>query len=997
MAPGGVSSSNGQELSASLETPETAHPSFQADKSSPEAGEMYSPQDSELIVSTEDVSSMDPSFLSSDVSTSTADLSITNLPEKQERFDSAASLPDTDSSHTANDISRMLPTETTSTELPELPFGPFSGEDAQEVASPSDVFYASDAIVEAMDLCSPEDEVFPNVSREQPDMRSPSCEAGLVETTSEVNETPSAKSSEVVPSNSSPYTETASDILPGAMEVSTAEDDVVSACKEDQPGMQSLSTNVVLPDMPSEVAYANSDESQEVTTTGPPAPIDDPPKMLPSVLILRPSDGSVHSYFTEDQPSPNSPILKTGHANMISEAIEANPTESAESIEANNSESSVESSNMALSFPVMENTTETDETPKSLPTEVIERKYLSKAASEVVSVELEILDAKVKFEDLEVRFVEISELGLAAPVSRDESLASTPENSTVVAGPFEEQSDIQEHYEPAEVTSDVNFALAFRDHSGTGSGERDKNMTDSSDSAPETEEITSQNPMFLPSNSSTALISTLEGSTDGDAQEFQEISASENDATSVLDPMALAVDLLNNASQTIYTIAHKISNSVFSPQSLNTNSTLEAIEINSVVAETSETVQPEIEEQTRSTSSTPLGSPRYYFEDMDVEYMSVEADTTKVHPVVAERSELISPKMEEQARSASTSPLSSPRYSIADMDDDSIFGKQATSSLQDLNLPDAPISDLAPHSVHSTTMPDRFDLKGQETTEQFAFESSLPNSPSAEERNTDCEVDEDKHTESLATAFEHSGRRFPEIKLEPIPIELISCLDTLPSPTKSSSFSREHIEPSSSIVKEEESLSEASLDKVSLADTDALTTVGENFHVLSSDMKAEPDTVDAIKDIQSPDTRRTLKPKPPRKRTPSPEEDETDFQQPPAKKLRQEVVPACDAPQIKAEDGLDGIPEKNEVSQLVAQHPLSPTNDKRTIISPSSTPPYTNLDQVKTEIIDFKTGVMSCLTTQKSQNSTDRIIEKQKMVSTATSNSTKSLRPTVKK
>ncbi|KAE9371334.1 hypothetical protein N431DRAFT_409938 [Stipitochalara longipes BDJ] len=952
MAPSEIFPPNDQKLSASFEALPSTHPLSTINTPNLQPAEMHSPQISEPVVSIENVPAVEPSSLNADIPTQALELSVTNLPEKQEQSDSTESSLSKDSSPTAANRLTMQSTEKIMTEISGLPFGPFSEEDVREVTSPSDPDEASDNLSEAMEFCSQEGDSLSKIAKDQPDMYFPSSEPDYALVISQANKT--AESAEVIISSISASTDNASEITSEDTELCPLDSGNLFEVMNDQPGMESSSPDTVLANMIPETIQTNLAELRMATVLNHSALTEDASDIPPEILELCSSQAGVQPYFTEDQPSMKPPFLEAGYKNMTSEIIETNLTTSPEIIISDNLPSTKNPSNLTLPFHYAETTDKIDEKLKSALIEVVELNDLPQVIGDRDPADLGAFDAEIKIETVETSSTEIREFDSTATVSPSEGSSFLGlEDSTMVSGPFEKSSAIQKHCEIAEVTPDVNFPLSPLDNPNRESAYVDTSLMESPELFPEYEISSGKEAPSLAHDSSTILGSTLELSSTKirEVKATQEVSVSE--ITAVIESLSLPITTEKSDS---------------TARNLNTNSPLVAANIS---------------------------------------------------PVGAERSEMSRPGIEDQTSSASTSPLSSPTLSINDVDFEFGFGETKTTNMLDLHLPAPAVPYMDSSIADSNAMPNSFELSLPEVTERFVSEAPL-NDPffSSGNENISYEFDENKSTESpgifssaTATASSassidyetsamvsnHVGMNSPEIKMEPMAIGAFPYFDTLPSATSNPNVSPKLIEQSSSIVKGEKLSPETSLDIISVADTDEFTLAGEHIQAISSYMKLEPDPIDVTQDIKSHNMRRNETSKSPRKRVRFAIKDETDDQQPPAKKLCQEVIPALDVPRTKVEDGVDDFPEKNEVAQLDSQQLPRAIDATKSIISPPSTPTDMNLDLVKTEITCVKAQDVSFSVEQAPQLSIGSTDESQKMLRTATTTFTNIRGPKVKK
>ncbi|KAN0096295.1 hypothetical protein V8E51_015100 [Hyaloscypha variabilis] len=976
----------------------TAPPSLTIGKPSPGLGEIYSPRPAEYIVSIEHFSAMDPSSSKTDILTSSSGLLITRPPEIQEPSVFAETSPNIDSPRKT--------TETTPTELPELPFGPFP-KDASEITSPSIHDDASDSFSEAMNFCSPEGEDVSDFAKGQSDMPVFSSDANDSTITTQVGDMDSVQPSEVNIQNDLASTEDTSGLNFGAMELSPSGGGVISEALKDQPSMDSSSPETALANMTSEVVKDKSSDLHEATISDHLTSREEASGIVPETLEHCPSNEGVQSEFKEDKPNVNSAFSEALHASLFSEIIhraeaqeavisnysssaersfdalpealkfcpsegnfqpdftkdppipplseavhtqmtsamnEMIPIGSPETILPNHLTSAENPSNTIFSSPEVGTINKVDGVLESVLKEVIELNRSCQVANDCDPACLEFLDAKVKNAPVETNSTEVLHLDSTATLHTispgEDSTLCAPEESNVVSSPLDEKPDCEKHFEFTEVPSDVNFRLL-------APGELNKESENIENSLPNSPELSPDSEL----NSGGEAASRVPDSSmiTDDSTVYVGLTELQGHGITMFIHSALAGDDISNAPESVDTTTTNILNTIYSAENLDPKS--------------------------------PSG-------------------TIDISPVVVERSEMIRRGMEGQTSSASTSPLSSPTISITNMDFDFESGEITTPNAPDLGLPDAAIPNMELSIVDSTTISDIFDSNVGAAGEQFASKSPPNNSflfPG--DRDLGSEFDETKFTESsglFSSVSEHMGMRMssPEIKAEPMSVDDLPYLDILPSVTTSSSTSPEPTEPPSSMVKGEEVLSEVLLDTIPLADIHSLTMVGEDIRAISSEIKLESHSVDVAHYDEFHNIRKKSVSKSPRKRVHFAIEGEKEVQQPPAKKLRQEVFATCDVPQLKTE--AENFPEENAVAPFDVPQLSNPNDTTRTMISPPSSPVELYLNIVKTEVTDVEACGSSFSIVQSPHSSIDRTSEGQKMLPISTSNFTEIPGPKVK-
>jgi hypothetical protein len=186
----------------------------------------------------------------------------------------------------------------------------------------------------------------------------------------------------------------------------------------------------------------------------------------------------------------------------------------------------------------------------------------------------------------------------------------------------------------------------------------------------------------------------------------------------------------------------------------------------------------------------------------------------------------------------------------------------------------------------------------------------------------------------------------PEIKLEPLSVDAIPYMNTLPSAIGSPSAKSEPLRRLAA-----EWLEDAGA-MATPVDADTSTMIKRYIETMPFDMQPVPVSIaqDAGSRYIFPDDTGTS----PRKRVRFKIEDGEEDQQPPAKKLRHKFVTVWDAPQTKTKDDLEKSSEDIEMGVLDVQKVCSPTEASQDMISPPSTPSSTNMTFQKLETGNFE-------------------------------------------
>jgi hypothetical protein len=680
--------------------------------------------------------------------------------------------------------------------------------------------------------------------------------------------------------------------------------------------------------MTSELAEATSVEILELPfgpfpvgdtqETAPPSPVAETSRTssISQPMELNSPERNDRGTSEEDASSTTSHFSNICDAYNKSEITDKSPTESPKLTFSTDQELRQGPPNISLSPYSLSTTDRGGDVVESCLTELIDPNPSSQVTPEIDSPYLGVCKINAISEGVQASLIETTEsASTAADTSDKASQSLTPDDSSVVPDPFETISaEGQEHIMLAEVSQEVDLHLPSADGLRRETEFAETSSTELSELCHSPKDTQDE------SSSASSPIASAMGSSsyERNATDIHEESISEDALDEQTHPFSIGG-------------VHRESGFVES-------SSVEMADFDFSAASISDTAFP----------STVAALPPVILEGL-------------------EGFEFSQPEVEDQTVSERTSGMNSPTYSVGGRDVTFRFDEEHTTNMIDFNLPAGATLEMGHSIADETSIPEGFDLSSIATQDHPDPEGAL-NDPSFSigVLNEDFDNDDTTMTEmydlfsSADTGVEMPGSltcemptimaseslemSSPEIKLEPISMDGISHMDSLPSATLNQDIVSQLIGECAPETREVTLLSEATPDTAPTLEADASTVIDGDIEMSSFDMQLVP--VSASEDTVSPCMIPANTSKSSRKRVHFDVDDHGDDQYPPAKKMQREFIAVWDVPRMKTIDLLSG---DIETGLLNVQQLPSPIDSLPDMTSPLASPINANMTFDTTE------------------------------------------------